>query len=357
MALERIDPFHKEDRFCLDHLLRYEWAKALVEEKRVLDVACGLGFGTTMLAHANASAVAGVDLDEETIRQCRDWWKHPRVEFKAGKIEELASLSLDPFDRVVCFETLEHVEDPVRALEAIHSVMKEDGVLIGSVPGETDWAEENEFHLQFFNPARLEGIVGKIFKNVRLFRQRFHLSSLIEGFEEFGGAVIHKENPAGTRIDFGRAPAWADTYLFIASDGPLPDMAPAHLAFSRQAWIEYSGGAETANRELKRVYDRYRELFAQHGDLKRRFTNVLGWGRYFHEQATGKEPDLHYLDTIERAKSTRETDLRAELETLQRENDLLRKQLMQSAGADESKSSTKRAAFLESLKSPEPETK
>lgn len=357
MALERIDPFQTEDRFCLDHLLRYEWAKAHVDEKRVLDVACGLGFGTILLAHANAASVVGVDLDEETISKCRDWWKHPRVEFKTGRIEALGDLSLEPLDRVVCFETLEHVEDPLRALEAIGSVMKEDGLLMGSVPGETDWAEENEYHLQFFNPARLEAVVGKVFKHVRIYRQRYQLASLIEAFSDSGGDVIQRVDSNVTRIDFGRAPEWTDTLLFTASNAALPEEQRPHLAFSRQAWLRYADGAETANRELKRVYGRYREMFSQHGDLKRRFTNVLGWGKYFHEKATGKEPDLHYLDTIERAKSARESDLRAELETLQRENDLLRKQLLQSGSTAGADAAAMRDAFLESLKSDKPAPK
>ena len=349
MALERIDPFNQEDRFCLDHLLRYEWVRPLVDEMRVLDVACGLGFGTTLLAHANASAVVGVDLDADCIGQCRDWWTHLRVEFKEGRIEELGSLELDPFNRVVCFETLEHVEDPLKALQSIRSVMQTDGLLIGSVPGETDWAEVNEYHLQFFNPARLEALLGKVFRNIKLFRQRYHLGSLIEELEDKGGEVMRKETFSGPRIDFGRSPGWADTYVFMASNGPLPDVDPVQLGLSRQAWLYYAEGADNANREIQRVHDRYRKLFSQHGDLKRRFTNVLGWGKYFHEKATGKIPEQEFLETIENAKGKREGDLKAELDALQRENDKLKKQLQQSAGDGRSDNESKRTAFLESL--------
>ncbi len=351
MALERIDPFSREDRFCLDHLLRYAWIQPLVEEQRVLDVACGHGFGAGMMAEANASEVVGVDRDEATIDRCRELWKSPRVRFEAGLIEDLPSLDLGTFDRVVCFETLEHVEDPARALQGIRGVLGESGILIGSVPGETDWTEDNEFHLQYFNRENLSALLGKAFGHYRLYRQRFHLGSLIEPEGQSPADVVRIGEQRQMRLDFGHAPDWADTWLFLASDAELPQPGGVPVAFSRQAWLNFSSDSGKAGAELQRIMARFRELFFLHGDLKRRFTNVLSWGKYNHELARGKAPEQDFLEKIEQAQSAREKELRQELERMRAELDLLRKEALLAGESREKQSRERRDRFMEGLKS------
>jgi SAM-dependent methyltransferase len=357
MALERIDPFQREDRFCVDHLLRYAWLQPLVDKQRVLDVACGHGFGCAMLSEANASAVVGVDLDEATIGQCRERWKNPRVEFRTGRIEALAGMGMEPFDRVVCFETLEHLESPETALEALRSVMSEGGLLVGSVPGEPDVMEENEFHLQFFNAGRLRALLGKTFRNVRLFRQCYHLGSLIEPVEAAREDVLERREIPSLKLDFGRAEDWADTYVFIASDAELPEMTGVPMAFSRQAWLAQAGDYLRASNELDRLSARFRELFFRHGDLKRRFANTLGWGKYYHRMATGEEPEAHYLKKIEEATSEQEQDLREELERLKKENDELRQQVRADETILQEESARRRERFMQILKGAPGESK
>jgi len=352
MALERIDPIQSEDRFCLDHLLRYLWAQPAVDGQRVLDAACGLGFGTALLAHGNAAAVVGVDMDAATIARCQEWWPHPRVAFRMAAIEELGGLGLEPFDRIVSFETLEHTADPDRALAALRGVLKPDGLLLGSVPGETDWAEDNEFHLHFFNPARLEKLLAGHFRHVRLFRQRYHLASLIEGMEDASAEVIHPETLESARLDFGRSPAWADTLLFAASEADLPDWPARVHAQSRQAWLGYCNESGRAARELKRLSGRFRELFHQHGDLLRRFSNTLAWGRFYHQTATGKPPETHYLEKIGHAQSAREAELRGEVDRLQRELEALRGRLQELEPVQHARADASRKALLANRRPP-----
>ena len=363
MALERIDPFSREDRFCLDHLLRYTWIQPLMAKQKVLDIACGSGFGTGMIAEADAAEVIGVDRDEATITQCRELWKSPRIRFETGLIEELLSMGLGTVDRVVCFETLEHVADPAQALQAIHAVLGESGILIGSVPGETDWTEENEFHLQQFNHDSLAALLGKSFRHVRLFRQRFHLGSLIEAENQGTGEVVRVEERSQMRLDFGHAPDWADTWLFLASDAEIPDVPGVPFALSRQAWLNYVSDSGKAAGELKRIMARFRELFflhgdlkRQHGDLKRRFANMLGWGKYHYQLAHGKEPEEDFLLRLEQTQSDRERELHREVEQLREEVDQLRKEVLQ---AHQDRETMARAAtagerrdrFMEGLKS------
>ncbi|MGC9450633.1 MAG: class I SAM-dependent methyltransferase [Oceanipulchritudo sp.] len=364
MAVERIDPFEREDRFCLDHLFRYHWVRPLVAEKNVLDVACGLGFGSILLAHAGAASVTGVDYDEDTINRCRQWWEHACLTYRSGRIEELSACGLDPFDCVTCFETLEHVEDPLPALESVRSVMKPGGLLIGSVPGETDRMEENEFHQHHFSFGDLEALLGKLFANVRIYRQRFHLASVIENGGEPGSEVMRGEAFEALRLDFGRAPSWADSFVFMATDGELPSPEEPSLALSRQAWLEFADQEELARLELQRLSARFREVFFKHGsmvrdhgDLKRRFANTLGWGKYYYQKATGKEPEHHYLEKIEHARSKREAELRNEVERLTRENEDLKKRLGEGKAGGDAGTEPRRRAYLAGLKSTPPPAK
>jgi SAM-dependent methyltransferase len=361
MALERIDPFTREDRFCLDHILRYAWAAPLVDGQRVLDAACGLGFGSTLLAHANAAAVVGVDLDAPSIDQCRQWWPHPRLQFDCQAIEALPSANLAPFDRIVTFETLEHVADPVAAITVLRGLLKPEGILLGSVPGETDWSEDNEFHLHFFNDQRLTALLGAQFPHVRLLRQRNHLASIIEEWAPAAEpaspatlAAIHPHAASGIRIDFGRAPAWADTWLFMASAVPLPPAPACSFGLSRMAWLEFAGEAASASREVAALSNRYRKLFLDHGDLVRRFTNVLGWGKYHHERASGKVPDEHYLKTIEAAQTAREQELRAKVDQLQADIAHLRAEVAVGRRAREELNAVRRTQFESAVGSPPP---
>lgn len=325
MSLERVDPFEQEDRFAVDHLLRYAWIQPLADQKRVLDIACGGGFGSVMLAHANASAVVGVDADTDTIQRNRDEWKADNLTFHAGRIEELDAFAAEPFDLISCFETLEHVKDPDAALASLKGVLKEGGTLVGSVPGESDWQEHNPYHLHRFDAARLRQLLEHHFANVRLHRQNFRIESAIDG-EDSDPRIISKQTTDRLRIRTSAESAAVDTYVFIACDGELPDLSACRSAVSRAAWLTNESAARTAfaevkrvHAELKQVYQRYHRLFAEHGDLQRKFTNVLGWGQYHYKVVHGEQPATSYTDKIAAATSRREEELRQTVEQLQHE--------------------------------------
>lgn len=350
MALERIDPFFTEDRFCLDHLLRYLWSTPLLECKTVLDVACGTGFGSALMANANAAAVVGVDSDASAVEECNGW-KLPNASFRCGRMEELPQLGLEAFDCVVSFETLEHVADPLAAIQAIKGVMKEDGLFIGSVPGETDLLEPNAYHLHHFGLKAIQGILGQNFRHYRILRQQFQLASVLTdtAADEEPHAItnIHSK---GYALDFGKSPDWADTFVFMASDAPLPECPETNMATSRQAWYGFFEQAQKAFREVHRLSKVHEKLFIDHGELVRRFTNVLGWGSYHFEKSEGKEPDQHYIKTIVAAQSTCEKQLRLQVKELQEEVEALKSRLRSLEGEAQASIEKRKGAFFSDIK-------
>ncbi len=116
-------------------LERYRWAARTLHNlrlRRVIDAACGCGYGTRMLIdQGGANYAVGIDLDETAIEVARTYWTGCGVEFKQEDIREV-DFGLG-FDAVISIETIEHVKEPETFLEKFHDWAP---VLIATVPHE-----------------------------------------------------------------------------------------------------------------------------------------------------------------------------------------------------------------------------
>ncbi len=169
-----------------EHLARYRVAAALAEGKRVLDAACGEGYGTAMLAQAGAASVTGVDVDETTVRRARERYG---LGFEVGDIAALP-FGDDSFDLVVCFETIEHVEDPRTALAELARVLDPSGLLVISTPNKHEYLVPNEFHTREFTHEEFVQLLTLRFPSVRLMYQHNWTSSAVledAAFQEHSG--------------------------------------------------------------------------------------------------------------------------------------------------------------------------
>ncbi|QYO67362.1 class I SAM-dependent methyltransferase [Leptolyngbya sp. 7M] len=129
------------------HLRRYETAARYVKDKRVLDIACGTGYGSKMLKQSGAAEVIGVDIAADTVEYAKHHYATPGVEFICADAEQFEA---EPFDVIISFETIEHVPHPDRFLARIHSLLKPDGYFLLSVPlGETRHIDP--YHLHAFS--------------------------------------------------------------------------------------------------------------------------------------------------------------------------------------------------------------
>jgi SAM-dependent methyltransferase len=223
-----------------EHLGRYLWAAAAAKDRIVLDAGCGLGYGTAILARAGAHTVTGMDIDRDAVRSAGDRFGDV-AEFGVADLMELPP-HIGHFSLVVCFEAIEHVADPGRALDEIARVMRDDGVLIVSSPNRGVYPEGNPFHLEEYSAEELERELRSRFENVRMYRQLPHLATLIVDDDALTSDDPEREIPGGIRKLVPAEPGEELYSIGVAGDRELPALdAMAMLTgpLSVRLWFDH----------------------------------------------------------------------------------------------------------------------
>jgi 2-polyprenyl-3-methyl-5-hydroxy-6-metoxy-1,4-benzoquinol methylase len=100
------------------HLAVYEWIAARVEGMRVVDMACGEGYGSDVLARS-AGSVVGVDANPDAHEHARLRYRRANLRFERALVETFH----EPADAVVFLQTIEHLRDPGAALAHFRSLV------------------------------------------------------------------------------------------------------------------------------------------------------------------------------------------------------------------------------------------
>jgi SAM-dependent methyltransferase len=209
-----------------EHWHRYAFARRYVAGKRVLDVACGEGYGSALLAGV-AAAVTGIDIDGGAIRHARASYSGvTNVRFEEGGAAALP-LPDASVDAVVSFETIEHLPraDQPRMIAEIARVLTRDGVLVLSAPNPLEYSAarnyRNPFHQHEPDRSELQTLLDGAFPIQRWFRQR-----------RFFGSAVWNEEPGDTveawigdaeRVDAARPPA-AMYFVVVAARSPAASL-------------------------------------------------------------------------------------------------------------------------------------
>lgn len=164
-----------------EHLHRYLFAVQFCAGVRVLDIACGEGFGAFILSQV-ARHVTAVDLDETTIDHARAKYRLGNVEFKQGACTDIPMPDAS-CDVVVSFETIEHFADHQTFLAEIKRVLVPGGLLVISTPDREIYSppgkEPNPFHVRELSSAEFSQALAGAFRNVRLASQKAFSGSAI----------------------------------------------------------------------------------------------------------------------------------------------------------------------------------
>jgi 2-polyprenyl-3-methyl-5-hydroxy-6-metoxy-1,4-benzoquinol methylase len=160
-TMERIDPLQQTDilgSYAL-HLERYEFALQHLHGQRVLDIACGNGYGSAFIKTQRPECrVLGVDVAEAAIAFARQHYVQDRLDYQCS---EAATFSTDEvFDTVISLETLEHLPAPELFVQRIRQLMVEGGKFIVSVPI-TYSTDVNPYHLHDFTERQLVALLAQ----------------------------------------------------------------------------------------------------------------------------------------------------------------------------------------------------
>jgi 2-polyprenyl-3-methyl-5-hydroxy-6-metoxy-1,4-benzoquinol methylase len=148
---------------AVTHVHRYEVAAELCAGMRVLDLCCGSGYGTGLLA-ARAAAVTGVDNHEPSIERARaELGDGDRVAFERGDAYEWLERPLgEDFDAIVLLEGVEHLADPARAIEELRRHAEDGLTVVVSLPNSKQFREENPHHVSEFDAESAQAAFARL---------------------------------------------------------------------------------------------------------------------------------------------------------------------------------------------------
>ena len=168
---ERMVPEKAEPSTYWEHIYRYRFAIPYVVGKRVLDIACGEGYGSAAFLKAGATSVIGVDISEEACHHARSKYG---IDARVGDAQSIP-LPDQSVDVIVSFETIEHVPDPTAFLEECARVLIPEGMLIVSTPNKDVYRingeQHNPHHCSELTKEEFIGILNGRFAGVEMFVQ------------------------------------------------------------------------------------------------------------------------------------------------------------------------------------------
>lgn len=234
--MERLDTSLAPDRPNIEasiHFARYAIATPLVNGKKVLDIACGEGYGSHLLKRSGAEQVVGVDVSADAVNRARNSFAAPGVEFMqadAASIER--EFPPEYFDVIVSCETIEHIENPAKYLQSLKNVAKKDAVFIISCPNDHWYFPEehqrNPYHLRKYRFDEFKELTVSILgENVS-----WSVGTAVMGFGS---------TPLDVKNNYESVPAsWMSfkelSGAYLVSGGEEPDVTASNCSYFFGVW-------------------------------------------------------------------------------------------------------------------------
>jgi 2-polyprenyl-3-methyl-5-hydroxy-6-metoxy-1,4-benzoquinol methylase len=277
---ERFVPEKMHGLIEVEHLARYIWASNHARGRRVLDAACGVGYGSLLLHGAGAASVTGVDIAEQAIDEATA--RAGRVaQFVRGDISALPFEDAS-FDLVVCFETIEHVVEQERALDELRRVLSPEGLLMVSSPNRDVYEAGNPHHTREYTPEELRSALGTRFANLRLERQHAWLAAVICDDETLADADPQRTLDLQAHKVAAVAPGRETFTLALASDVELPSTRASAVLTGLDELAEWRERARSAEEHVENArlhavegQNAYESLRATHASLRETYDALL----------------------------------------------------------------------------------
>lgn len=219
---ERLETFVNNEN-TNEHLHRYAQALDIAAGKTVLDIACGEGYGSNLLANV-AAKVVGVDIDDSTVTAAKIKYRKSNVDFFTGSAAEIP-FGDAYFDLVISFETIEHHDQHDKMMQEVKRVLKPGGLMMISSPDKLYYSDKtgykNPFHVKELYADEFKDLLKKYFKQTFFLRQKsFFGSVIIPEMDDTSNEQITMYKGGYTEIS--KAEFEAVYLIGIASDATIP---------------------------------------------------------------------------------------------------------------------------------------
>ncbi len=160
----------EENYWYRRHLVVYEWIAARVAGLRAIDMACGEGYGSDVLAQ-RAASVVGVDANPEAHEHARLRYTRANLRFARDLVETFS----EPADAVVFLQTIEHLQNPGEVLAHFRSLVGERGIVFVSTPNVLTLApkgaerSDNPWHVHEYRAGEFEELCQGTFASVEMY--------------------------------------------------------------------------------------------------------------------------------------------------------------------------------------------
>lgn len=180
---ERFFPEIEDGQIRYEHLHRYFFSSQFTKNKKVLDLACGEGYGSSILART-AKLVIGLDIDKETINNAqKKYSSQENLRFIKDSMIDIKLLE-EKFDVVICFEALEHIIEHDKLMKQIKKLLFPSGILLISTPNKTVYSSKldkteklNLFHKKELDYNEFQNLLKNNFAKVSILGQKVFAGS------------------------------------------------------------------------------------------------------------------------------------------------------------------------------------
>ncbi|HEY6758838.1 MAG TPA: methyltransferase domain-containing protein [Baekduia sp.] len=216
----------EENYWYRRHLVVYEWIRDRVGGLKVIDMACGEGYGSSVLGQV-AGEVVGVDANPEAHEHARLRYTTNNVRFARDLVETFA----EPADAVVFLQTIEHVQNPDEILERFKTLVAGSAspLVVVSTPNVLTLApegaekSENPWHVKEYRPEEFRALCAAHFGSVELYGL-FHARKLAAhefAIKKLGWDAIHARLGITKRFYDWFTPAISAKDFILTTDRPL----------------------------------------------------------------------------------------------------------------------------------------
>lgn len=272
---ERVIPGEVEPDLWNEHVSRYHFASRFAASRNVVDIGCGVGYGSAILAET-ADAVRGFDLSEEAILWAAERYRLPKLRFAAADCAELP-LDNQTAGLVIAFELIEHLANPEALLEESRRILAHDGLFCVSTPNAAYYAASrgtagpNPFHAREYDLAEFRALLSRHYPSIAIFGQSHAPALSFQSLDCNLPGIARLETVASEQAHF---------YVAVCSIQPLPEITPfVYVPAAGNVLWEREKHIARLEELLARSLEEHSVLVGAHRGLKEELEQANAWAK------------------------------------------------------------------------------